>query len=364
MKNNKYKFLFAGGGTGGHLFPAIAVAEKIKELKPEAEILFVGTRKKIEARVVPQLGYEFKSIWIKGFARKINIENILFPLKLIVSMIQSLVISIRFKPKVAIGSGGYVSGPAVWGASVLGAHVMLLEQNSFPGVTTRILEKRADRIHLSYEDSKQYLSNKEKAVITGNPVRGSLKLIDRNTAAQKFGLMSSKKTILILGGSLGAASINKAVAESVVRFCEKDIQVIWQTGNLYYENYCHLKSGLIWVNPFIEDMSAAYSACDFVIARSGATTIAELAMLGIPAIFIPSPNVAANHQYKNAKSLSDKDAAVLLEDDKSENELFNEAMKLAENQERVHTLSENIKLFGKADAALVIAREAIAMAEK
>ena len=170
----KYRFLFAGGGTGGHLFPAVAVADKIKSFLPEAEIMFIGTKSKIEGKIIPQLGYEFKSIWIKGFSRKLTFENILFPLKVIVAVLQSILINLKFKPAVAIGSGGYVAGPAILGASITGAKIILLEQNSFPGITTRALEKFADEIHISFEDSKKYFKNKDKVKFTGNPVRENL----------------------------------------------------------------------------------------------------------------------------------------------------------------------------------------------
>ena len=172
--NTNYRFLFAGGGTGGHLFPAIAVAERIRKILPDAEIMFVGTRSKIEGKIVPKLGFKFSSIWIKGFSRKLNLENVLFPLKLSISLLQSLLINMRFKPKVAIGSGGYVSGPAIWASSVIGAKIILLEQNSYPGITTKLLERYASEIHLSFEDSKKYFKHKEKLNITGNPVRESL----------------------------------------------------------------------------------------------------------------------------------------------------------------------------------------------
>ena len=216
MKNgNPYRFLFAGGGTGGHLYPAIAVAEEIKKLKPESEIIFVGTKSKIEGKVIPKLGYQFKSIWIKGFARKFNLENLLFPLKLFISGIQSLFISFRFKPKVAIGSGGYVAGPAIWGASVLGAKIILMESNSYPGITTRLLERYADEVHITFNDSKKYLRQPEKIKVTGNPVRTELGSSEKENAKEFFGLDKNKITVLVLGGSLGAASINEAVAGCV-----------------------------------------------------------------------------------------------------------------------------------------------------
>ena len=234
---SKYKFLFAGGGTGGHLFPAVAVAEQIRELKPEADILFIGTKDRIEGRVVPKLGFKFKSIWIKGFSRKINFENLLFPLKLFVSLIQSLIINISFKPKVAIGSGGYVAGPAIWAASVMGAKVILLEQNSYPGVTTRLLERYANEVHLSFEESKKYLRKEKIHHFTGNPVRKNLGRMEKAEALKRFELFVEKKTLLILGGSLGAKTINETMSENIKYFVENNIQVIWQTGKNYFERF-------------------------------------------------------------------------------------------------------------------------------
>jgi len=361
---NKYRFLFAGGGTGGHIFPAIAVAEKIREFKPEAEILFIGTKSKIEADVVPKRGFRFESIWIKGFARKFNLENLLFPAKLFIAAMQSLLINMKFKPAVAVGSGGYVSGPAIWGASVLGARVILLEQNSYPGVTTRMLEKRSNEIHLSFEDSKKYLQNKEKLFITGNPVRTSLTLIDREEAINRFGFSSFKKTLLVLGGSLGAGTINKAVAAAQKILNDKGIQIIWQTGKNYYDSYKHMKNSDTWVSAFIDDMGAAYSACDLCISRAGATTIAEIANLGIPVMFVPSPNVAANHQYFNAKSLSDKNAAMVIKDEDLSSELVTEAVSLIFDEQKLLSFSRNVKEFAKPDAAELIAKRAIELVEK
>ena len=239
----QYRFLFAGGGTGGHLFPAVAVAEKIKSILPEADILFVGTKSKIEGRVVPKLGFKFKPIWIKGFSRKFTLENILFPLKLIVSIVQSIFINMKFKPQVAIGSGGYVSGPAIYGSSIMGAKIILLEQNSYPGVTTRLLEKKSKEIHISFEDSKKYFKDKEKLFLTGNPVRESLTKINKEQALKEFGFSSSKKTLFILGGSLGAYTLNEAAAASIKKIEENGLQVIWQTGKNYFEKYKNFKTG-------------------------------------------------------------------------------------------------------------------------
>ena len=362
--NTPYRFLFAGGGTGGHLYPAIAVADEIKRLKPESEIIFVGTKSKIEGRVVPKLGYGFKSIWIKGFARKFNLENILFPLKLFVSLVQSLFISFRFKPRVAIGSGGYVAGPAIWGASVLGAKIILMESNSYPGVTTRLLERYADEVNISFEDSKKYLRRPDKIKLTGNPVRSELGCSTKEESKKSFGLDENKFTILVLGGSLGAASINNSVAKCVEELENKSLQIIWQTGKNYYHSYKNINLDSVKILDFIEDMNKAYSACDLLVARAGATTIAELTVLGIPSILIPSPHVAENHQYFNAKSLADNNAAILIKDSDVDSLLKDRILEIAADKELLKRLSENAKRISKPDAANVIAKSAINFALK
>lgn len=361
--SSKYRFLFAGGGTGGHLFPAVAVAEKIKEKMPQSEILFIGTKNKIEGTLVPQLGFKFKSIWIKGFTRGSIIKNILFPVKLVISTMQSFFINIGFQPAVAVGSGGYVSGPAIYGARLTGARVILLEQNSYPGVTTRLLEKHADEIHVAFEESKKYLRNKEKIFVTGNPVRGILKLSDKIEALSAFGLKPGRKTLLVLGGSLGAASINKAIAASLEYLIKENIQVIWQTGKNYYQDYIQFANDNIHVAPFLDNMNAAYSACDLLVSRAGATTLAEITVLGIPSILIPSPNVAENHQYYNAKYLADNGASILIEDKNSERELYPAVLEVINNDQKLHTFSESALRIGKPGAAGIIAERAIKIVE-
>jgi UDP-N-acetylglucosamine--N-acetylmuramyl-(pentapeptide) pyrophosphoryl-undecaprenol N-acetylglucosamine transferase len=357
--SSNYRFLFAGGGTGGHLFPAIAVAERIRKMLPDAEIMFVGTRSKIEGRVVPKLGFKFSSIWIKGFSRKLNLENLLFPLKLSISLVQSLLINMRFKPKVAIGSGGYVSGPAIWASSIIGAKIILLEQNSYPGVTTKLLERYASEIHLSFEDSKKYFKNKDKLNITGNPVRESLIKINKSDALKHFGLDPNNKTVFVLGGSLGAASINKAVENFIKSNRSGEINIIWQTGGNYFELYNHLGSKNIIIKDFIDNMNLAYSACDLLVSRAGATTIAEIIALGIPAIIIPSPNVAENHQYYNAKSLSDRNAAVLLEDNNLLDTFSENILKILKDNNYLDEISRNARSLYKINAVQVIANNAI-----
>jgi UDP-N-acetylglucosamine--N-acetylmuramyl-(pentapeptide) pyrophosphoryl-undecaprenol N-acetylglucosamine transferase len=359
QEKREYKFLFAGGGTGGHLFPAVAVAEKIRLKEPNSQILFVGTKTKIEGRVVPKLGFGFKSIWIKGFSRKITFENFLFPLKLLISTVQSIFINFNFKPKVAIGSGGYVSGPAIFGSSLVGAKIILIEQNSYPGVTTRLLERFADEIHISFADTKKYLRKKEKVFLTGNPIRENLKAINKAEAMKEFGLSTSKKTLLILGGSLGALSINEAVAHSVDELTKAGVQIIWQTGKIYYEQYKKLSNPNILIKDFVENMNYAYSACDLLISRAGATTIAEIMGLGIASILIPSPNVAENHQYYNAKSLADNNAAIII-DDKNAKVILSEKVKATIFNEKILLeLKTNAKSLNKQNAAEIIANNAI-----
>ncbi|MFN3872004.1 MAG: undecaprenyldiphospho-muramoylpentapeptide beta-N-acetylglucosaminyltransferase [Ignavibacterium sp.] len=361
--NTPYRFLFAAGGTGGHLYPAVAVADEIKKMKPESEILFVGTKNKIEGRVIPKLGYRFKSIWIKGFARKFNWSNLLFPIRLFVSLIQSVIISMKFKPRVAIGTGGYVAGPAIWGASVMGAKIILMESNSYPGITTRLLERYADEVHLSFESSKKYLRRQNILRVTGNPVRENLGTTDKASAKKYFGLDENKKTILVLGGSLGASSINNSIEKSLDSFIQNDLQLIWQTGKNYYDRFKNLNFAAIKVFDFIDDMNKAYSACDLLVARAGATTIAELTVLGLPAILIPSPNVAENHQYHNAKSLSDENAAVLIKDDELTAKLEQSILNLITDTEKLSQLASNARRLAKPDAAKEIALSAIKFAQ-
>ena len=354
-----YRFLFAGGGTGGHLFPSLAVAEKIRKMLPESEIMFVGSKSKIEGRVVPKSGFAFSPIWIKGFSRKFTLDNLLFPLKLIVSIVQSLIINLRFKPKVAIGSGGYVAGPAIWGSSVFGAKIILLEQNSYPGVTTRLLEKYASEIHLGFEDSAKYFKNKNILNFTGNPVRESLVRISRVDALKTFNLDPSFKTIFILGGSLGAGSINTSVEKFLNDFNPRDINIIWQTGKNYFERYKKYNAGNIIVKDFIDDMNLAYSACDLLVSRAGATTIAEILVLGMASILVPSPNVAENHQYYNAKSLSDRNAAILIEDKNLTGALGTEVIKTLNDENKLNKIRTNASNLGRMNAAEIIAEHAI-----
>lgn len=358
----KYRYLFAGGGTGGHLYPAIAVAQKIREIQPSAEILFIGTKTKIESKVVPQKGFNFKSIWISGFSRKLNFTNLLFPIKLFVAMMQSLWINIKFKPQVAIGTGAYVSGPAIWGATFMGAKGVLLEQNSYPGVTNRLLEKKVQKIFLSFEESKKYFRDKTKLDVTGNPIRIDITLSNKDEVKKQYELSLSKKTLVIIGGSLGAKSINEVIQSKLDELINLGIQVLWQTGEIYYEQYSSSESENVKVVKYFDDIAKAYSVADLIIARAGATTIAEIAHLGLPVIFVPSPNVAENHQYKNAEVLKNANAAELIEDNEFGDSIIKNVEMLIADDEKLEELSFNIKKFDKPNAVNHIANEIIKMA--
>ncbi len=356
---NKYRILFAGGGTGGHLYPAIAVAEELRKIKPEAEILFVGSKNKIEGKIVPALGFQFRNIIVRGFARELSVKTFLFPFYLMISVFQSIAIAMKYKPKVAIGTGGYVAGPVIWASSIIGSKVILIEPNSYPGITTRLLEKYADEVHISFEYTKKYLRRQNILKLTGNPVRNSLKIYDKKNALKKFDLSESKKTLLIVGGSLGANSINKAVEKNLNDLIKNQIQLIWQVGKNYFAEYSKYQTSECKVFPFIENMGEAFSACDLVVARAGASTISEIAFLGLPAVLIPSPNVAENHQYHNAKALADDRAVILIEDKNVEKELLDTVTKTLSDESLLNELKVNIKKFAKPEASYQIAKSAI-----
>jgi UDP-N-acetylglucosamine--N-acetylmuramyl-(pentapeptide) pyrophosphoryl-undecaprenol N-acetylglucosamine transferase len=265
----------------------------------------------------------------------------------------------KFKPKVAIGTGGYVAGPVIWASSVMGSKVILIEPNSYPGITTRLLEKYADEVHISFEYTKKYLRRQDILKLTGNPVRSSLKIYDKKNALKKFDLSESKKTLLIIGGSLGANPINKAIEKNLNDLLKNQIQLIWQVGKNYFADYSKYQTSECKVFAFIENMDEAFSACDLVVARAGASTISEIALLGLPAVLIPSPNVAENHQYHNAKALADGHAVILIEDKNVEKELFDTVTKTLSDEGLLNELKINIKKFAKPEASYQIAKSAI-----
>jgi UDP-N-acetylglucosamine--N-acetylmuramyl-(pentapeptide) pyrophosphoryl-undecaprenol N-acetylglucosamine transferase len=368
VQNRNIKYLFAAGGTGGHLFPAIAIADEIKRLQPGAEILFVGTKNKIEARVVPQKGYNFKTIWISGFQRSLQIQNLLFPAKVIVAMFQSLNILKKFRPDLVIGTGGYVSGPILFVASILGIKTVMHESNSYPGAVTRWLAKRVKKVFLTFEETKQYLTTEINVEVVGNPTRDVLDKVNRTEAIRSFGLDENIKTLLVFGGSLGSVSINNAILKNIEKLITKNIQVIWQTGERDYERIekelintkVNTSIGVLLVK-FIDRMEYAYNAADVVLCRAGATTIAELTRIGKPAILVPYPYAAADHQTMNAKTLANAGAALMLTDKEIDDKLENTVLHLINNDDVRQKMSERSKNLGQPQAALNITKKIFTM---
>lgn len=357
------RIIFAGGGTGGHLFPAIAIAEEFKRLQPNAEILFVGTKEKIEARVVPQYGFQFRSIWISGIHRKRLFKNLLVPLKIIVAMMQSYSIIKNFKPNVVIGTGGYTSGPVLFTASLLKVPTVIHEQNSFPGWTTRMLAKRANQVHLTFETSKKYFERKDNLFVSGNPTRGSLEQVNRTDALKYFGFADEKnKTVLVFGGSLGARTINNAMLNCIQQLAQQNIRVIWQTGVDDFERIqreCVSFAQTVKVLPFIDRMEYAYALSDVVVCRAGATTIAELTRLGKASILIPYPHAAADHQTENAKVLANAGSAHLVSDAEAVEKLPKILLNLLSDESTLSAMRTASKHLGRPDAAQTIVRHAL-----
>ncbi|MGA2622994.1 MAG: undecaprenyldiphospho-muramoylpentapeptide beta-N-acetylglucosaminyltransferase [Bacteroidota bacterium] len=364
------RIIFAGGGTGGHLFPALAVADEIKKLEPAAEIVFVGTLDKLEAHVVPQQGYEFRSIWVSGFHRRRLFKNALFPVKLIISIMQARSIIKQFKPAVAVGTGGYVSGPVVYAATLSHIPTVILDQNAYPGITTRLLGNRVNEVHLTFEAAKKYLKRNDNVSITGNPTRSSLDNVNMAAACSYFGFSAQerKRTVLVFGGSLGARSINQAVLKNLVELVQSGIRLIWQTGKDEYQairgECARMAAAPIWVNPFIDRMDYAYAVSDLVVCRAGATTISELTRIGKPAILVPYPHAAANHQVHNALELAEAGAAKLLYDHEVADGLPGVLTSLINDEEQLRRMGEASKRFGKPDAGRVIAERILMLAGK
>ncbi|MGG6229247.1 undecaprenyldiphospho-muramoylpentapeptide beta-N-acetylglucosaminyltransferase [Tenacibaculum sp. SDUM215027] len=335
--------IISGGGTGGHIYPAIAIANEIKVRYPEANILFVGAKDKMEMEKVPQAGYEIKGLWISGIQRKLTLKNLMFPFKLLSSLWKAYRIIRKFKPNVAVGTGGFASGPTLMVANRKGIPTLIQEQNSYPGITNRLLGKKAQKICVAYDNLERFFSE-DKIVKTGNPVRQDLLFIHTKIEEGKefFELDTFKKTILILGGSLGARKINQLVEANLDFFKKQGVQLIWQCGKLYFEEYKKYDElENVQVHQFLNRMDLAYAASDFIVSRAGASSVSELCIVGKPTIFIPSPNVAEDHQTKNAKSIADKHGALVVK----ENELdtFPVVLEtLLKDKGKQESLSENI----------------------
>lgn len=345
------RFIISGGGTGGHIFPAIAIADELKRRLPDAEILFVGAKDRMEMQKVPQAGYPIEGLWISGLQRKLSWQNLLFPLKFISSLLKSKSIIKRFKPDAVIGTGGFASGAVVKVAGQMGIPTFIQEQNSYAGITNKMLAKNAHKICVAYDAMEQFFP-KEKIVKTGNPIRDGLLNIGeyRSEGLSYFHLDSQRKTLLVLGGSLGARRINQLIEQQLPLFEQLGVQVLWQCGKLYYEEYKKYNSEQVRVLAFIDRMELAYAAADVIISRAGASSVSELCVVGKPVIFIPSPNVAEDHQTKNARAIADKQAAILLRESEL-NELFSDTFsKLIANEAQQEALSAHIKALAQPNA--------------
>ena len=356
------KAIISGGGTGGHIFPAISIANEIKMRFPEAEILFVGAENRMEMQRVPAAGYNIVGLPVAGFDRKNLFKNIAVLFKLYKSLSLAKKTVRNFAPDIAIGVGGYASGPTLKVANRLGIPTLLQEQNSYAGVTNKLLAKKANKICVAYEGMEQFFS-KEKIVMTGNPVRQDLKCTPerREEAYSYFKLDPAKKTVLILGGSLGARTLNQSMIQCLDLIEEGDVQYIWQTGKFYHENALESIKGRnelpLHLTDFVSRMDLAYSVADVIVSRAGAGSISEFCIVGKPVILVPSPNVSEDHQTKNAMALVNKEASIMVKDNQAISELIPLVQDLMKNEVKLGSLSENIKKLAMPDAASRIVDE-------
>lgn len=357
MNSSKPKIIISGGGTGGHIFPAIAIADCLKKRFPQADILFIGAKNRMEMDRVPKAGYPIEGLWISGFKRELSLDNLSFPFKLLSSMINARRIIKRFQPDVVIGVGGFASGPTMKTASSLNIPIVIQEQNSFPGVTNKLVAKKAEKICVAYNDMDRWFP-KDKIVLTGNPLRNNIKPLDdqKEDCLKFFDLKPDKKTILLVGGSQGALGINRGISAMLHAFKDNDYQMIWQTGTHYYDKAVEevKNNGLqdhIKCTIFIDRMDMAYAAADVVISRAGAMSISELSLLRKAVVFVPLPTAAEDHQTKNAMSLVKENAALMVKNSETEKELLPTVFALMENEERQNEMKDNIAKFAKPNAA-------------
>jgi len=350
--------ILSGGGTGGHIYPAVSIANELKSMYPEANFLFVGAKDRMEMEKVPQAGYDIKGLWISGIQRSLSLKNLAFPFKLISSLWNAYKIIKKFKPTIVIGTGGFASGPTLYVASIKGIKTLIQEQNSYPGITNKLLSKKADKICVAYDGLDRFFPS-EKIIKTGNPVRQDLLTIEgkREEAQAYFNLKSDKKTLVIIGGSLGARAVNNLIEKHINWLVSNNVQVIWQTGKLYYEEfkkYDDLEG--VQTHAFLNRMDLTYAAADILISRAGASSISELCIVGKPVLFIPSPNVAEDHQTKNALAVVNNNAALLLKE--SELNMFQTMFSELLNDEKLQQkLSENIKKLALPNATKDIVKE-------
>lgn len=350
--------ILSGGGTGGHIYPAVSIANELKVKYPNANFLFVGAKDKMEMEKVPQAGYAIEGLWIAGLQRELTLKNLSFPFKLISSLWNAYKIIKKFKPTIVIGTGGFASGPTLYAASIIGVKTLIQEQNSYPGITNKLLSKKADKICVAYDGLDRFFPA-EKIIKSGNPVRQDLLEVKDNKeeALKFFNLDSTKKTLIVIGGSLGARAVNNLIEKHINWLVEQNVQVIWQTGKLYYDEfkkYDELKG--VQTFSFLNRMDLTYAAADILISRAGASSISELCIVGKPVIFIPSPNVAEDHQTKNALSVVNKDAALLLKE--SELAVFKTMFsELISDEKLQQKLSDNIKKLALPNATKDIVKE-------
>ncbi len=354
----KPRFILSGGGTGGHIYPAVAIADELRSRFPDAEFLFVGASDKMEMQKVPQAGYRIIGLWIAGIQRKLTFQNAMFPLKLISSLWKSRSIINNFRPDVVIGTGGFASGPLLQAAVSAGIPTLIQEQNSYPGITNKLLGRKANRICVAYPNLERFFPA-SKIILTGNPVRQDLMELDgkRTEGREFFNLDPNRKVLLVLGGSLGARRINQLVASQRTFFAANGLQIIWQCGKLYFDDYQTFASDDVRVMPFIEKMDLAYAAADIVISRAGASSVSELCLVGKPVIFIPSPNVAEDHQAKNARAITDAGGAIMLRESELDTQFTVTFSALIADQDKMNQLRINITKLAMPDATRRIADE-------
>jgi UDP-N-acetylglucosamine--N-acetylmuramyl-(pentapeptide) pyrophosphoryl-undecaprenol N-acetylglucosamine transferase len=353
-----YRFIISGGGTGGHIFPAIAIADALKLRYPDAEFLFVGARDRMEMEKVPRAGYPIKGLWISGLQRSLSIKNLMFPLKLISSLWSSRRIVRQFRPDVAIGTGGYASAPLLKTAARMGVPCLIQEQNSHAGVTNKWLSKNVQRICVAYAGMEKYFPS-DKMVFTGNPVRKDLVdvRITKEKGLEHFNWTDKKRTVLVLGGSLGAGAINALIASKLDYFQKKNVQLLWQCGKGYYPQYSALQSDEVQVLAFIERMDMAYATADIIISRAGALSVSELCLVGKPVIFIPSPNVAEDHQTKNATAMVEQGAAYMISEKDLDNAFVPAIEKLLHDPDERTKLGSSMARLGRPWATEDIVKE-------
>ena len=365
----KFKVIVSGGGTGGHIFPAIAIANAIKEKYPDTEILFVGAEGKMEMEKVPAAGYQIIGLPVMGLQRRLTLENLKFPFKLIASMQKAKKIIKDFKPDVVVGVGGYASGPLLKAATNAGVPALVQEQNSYPGITNKILASKVQKICVAYDGLDRFFP-KEKILITGNPVRQDIKNLEakRERGLEHFGLDANKKIVLVIGGSLGARTVNESIDAGLCQLEKNNIQLLWQTGKWYADKAKkavanHPNSGIV-TTPFIAKMDYAYAVADVVISRAGASSISELCLAKKASIFVPSPNVAEDHQTKNAMALVNNHAALLVKDADANEKLISTVMDLLNNENQIESLQNNISKIAYTDSANIIADEVMKLIKK